>query len=48
MEDGRVYIIGLGGYDGTNPDAASSLQSLLSGNYDNGMLLGTFSEEETE
>lgn len=29
MQNGAIYIYGLGGYDGTNPDTADSLQVLL-------------------
>ena len=31
LRDGRVYITGIGGYDGTNPFDSSSLQDFLSG-----------------
>lgn len=29
MQNGDIYIIGIGGYDGTNPSSASSLQDIL-------------------
>lgn len=35
MDDGRVFVYGIGGYDGTNPDTAKTLQEVI----------GTFSEK---
>ena len=35
MDDGRVFVHGIGGYDGTNPDTAKTLQEVI----------GTFSEK---
>lgn len=31
MQNGDVYIIGIGGYDGTNIDTAMSVQEVLAG-----------------
>ena len=30
MQDGKVYILGVGGYDGTNPEQATDLATILS------------------
>jgi len=29
MQNGDIYVLGIGGYDGTNPDSASTLQEVL-------------------
>lgn len=31
MDDGKVYILGIGGYDGTNPDDATDIASVING-----------------
>lgn len=31
MQNGDVYVIGIGGYDGTNPESAQTLQQVLAG-----------------